>query len=187
MVKDTTASALLEFVEAMNNNIALITALAAKSGNDLVLTAATGKDIKFKLTDAAGQRGFYIYDSGDVAVFSTDSDGNVTATKVTASFVGDIQYNDDATHDYGAAHADWTLSATEKKARTLIVTNADAAANIIVPAEKREYFLRNASGQAITVKKSGGTGVAVANGKTAIVKYSNSVGDVIRVTADATH
>jgi hypothetical protein len=35
--------------------------------------------------------------------------------------------------------------------------------------------------------KTAGAGVGVADNKTAIVRYSASVGDYVRVTADATH
>jgi hypothetical protein len=111
--------------------------------------------------------------------------GNVTGD-VTGNVTGAI-VNAETAHDYSAGHADWTLSATEKLSATLICTNADAGANIIAPAEARRYIVRNASGQAITIKKSGGTGIAVANGKTAEVVYSATAGDYIRVTADATH
>lgn len=89
-----------------------------------------------------------------------------------------------ATHNYGGAHADWTLSASEQKSSTLIVTNADAAVAIIAPASAGyRYTVRNTSGQTVTIKKSGGTGVQIANGKTAIVEYIGS--DYVRITADA--
>lgn len=89
-----------------------------------------------------------------------------------------------ATHNYGGAHADWTLSASEQKSSTLIVTNADAAVSIIAPASAGyRYTVRNTSGQTVTIKKSGGTGVQIANGKTAIVEYIGS--DYVRITADA--
>lgn len=87
-----------------------------------------------------------------------------------------------ASHDYGAAHADWTLSATEKFADTLIVTNADAGAAIIAPSEARRYTVINGSGQAITIKKTAGTGITIANTKSAIVEYTGT--DYVRITAD---
>ena len=49
------------------------------------------------------------------------------------------------------------------------------------------YYVRNGSGYAITIKKSAGTGISVANGKTAKVIYSDEAADYIRLTADATH
>jgi hypothetical protein len=88
-----------------------------------------------------------------------------------------------ASHNYGAAHADWTLSATEKFADTLICTNADAGAAIIAPSEARRYVVVNGSGQAVTIKKSGGTGITIANTKAAIVEYTGT--DYVRITADA--
>ena len=87
------------------------------------------------------------------------------------------------THDYGAAAADWTLSAAEMKATLLTVSNASGAANIIAPnTSGKVYIVVNGSGQAITIKKSGGTGVAVATTKTATVIHNGT--DYIRVTAD---
>lgn len=180
------------------------------------ITPGASTDLKINLSDNAGSRALLIHDSDDVLVAKIDSNGLVTTAtglagpvtgavtgnvtgnltgNVTGAVTGDVAgnltgsviANNDAAHDYSGGHADWTLSATEKKAAVLVASNADGAANIIGPAENREYILRNASGQAITLKKSGGTGVAVANGKTAVLRYSNSVADYIRVTADATH
>jgi hypothetical protein len=87
-----------------------------------------------------------------------------------------------ASHNYAAAHADWTLSDIEKKANVLVVTNASQAANIIAPSEYRKYILVNTSGYAITIKKTAGTGIAVANNKTAEVFYNGT--DYARLTAD---
>jgi hypothetical protein len=89
-------------------------------------------------------------------------------------------------HDFGGAATAWTLSADEALCFYLIVTNANGAADIIAPhIEGTTYCLRNASGQAITLKKSGGTGIAVANGKTATLWHNGS--DYVRATADQTH
>lgn len=152
----------------------------------------TGNDVVVILTDAAGARGFAVLDSGEVVQFKVDSDGNVTtntitANLVTASFVGDLTSNDDAAHDYAAGHVDWTLSASEKKASLLIPSGSDAAANIIGPDENREYVVRNTTDYNIVIKADGGTGVTIATDKTAVVKYSSSLEDYVRVTADATH
>jgi hypothetical protein len=174
---------------------AVVNTLNAAASTHLAINGVTGKDVKVKLTDASGSRKLIILDSSDAEVATIDSNGDIVATSITASVVGDVTGNltgsvtaiNDVSHDYSAGHADWTLSAAEKKADILICTNADAGANIIGPAENRQYIVRNASGQAITIKKSAGTGIAIANGKTAVVKYSSSVADYIRVTADATH
>jgi hypothetical protein len=92
-------------------------------------------------------------------------------------------------HSYANGHADWTLDETENKAGVLVVTLADQAANIIADGsmDGRKFWLRNVSGAAITLKVSGGTGIAVANGKTALLMYLASAGDYVRLTADQTH
>lgn len=112
--------------------------------------------------------------------------GNITGDS-TGTHTGDVVNANDAAIDFASGHADYTLSSSEKKAKVLVAKAADAGANIIAPAEKRTYILRNESGQTITIKKSAGTGVAVANGKTAEVYYSTDEADYVRLTADATH
>lgn len=185
----------LYLVGNLNYDTITTNSITPEAATDLSINGVTGKDIKIILTDASGARKLKIIDSGAVEVATIDSNGVVTAVggvvgnltgNVTGNVTGAI-VNAETAHDYSAGHADWTLSAAEKLSATLICTNADAGANIIAPAEARRYIVRNASGQAITIKKTGGTGVAVANGKTAEVIYSATAGDYIRVTADATH
>ncbi|MDP3058273.1 MAG: hypothetical protein Q8N36_02315, partial [bacterium] len=153
----------------------IVTNITATAAQHLTILGVTGKDIIVKLTDASGARKLLIKDSADATVASIDSDGkfigvnftgdliggvtgNVTGDltgavtgDVTGGLIGSVTAINDATKDYGGAHADWTLSAAEKKAAVLVASNADGAANIIGPAENREYVLRNASGQAITL------------------------------------
>ena len=89
-----------------------------------------------------------------------------------------------ASHDYGGAHADWTLSAVEARCKLLVVTNADEAAAIVGPdTEGKEFYVNNGAGFAVTIKVSGETGVTIANTKTAHVIHNGA--DYIRVTADA--
>lgn len=90
-----------------------------------------------------------------------------------------------ATHSYGTGHADWTLSTTERKATILTATGtADAGvAAIATPTAGKIYIVINATGQALTIKASGQTGVSIANTKTAIVRGNGT--DFVRVTADA--
>jgi hypothetical protein len=89
-----------------------------------------------------------------------------------------------AAHDYGAAHADWTLSASEEKTGVLSVSNADDAVNAIAtPTEGRFYTVINGSGQALTVKADGETGIVIANAKAAILMGDGT--DFVRITADA--
>ena len=87
-----------------------------------------------------------------------------------------------AFHDYAASSADWTLSATEQKAVLLWVTNAGATSDIIAPEEARIFFVYNNSGQSVTIKKSGGTGITVADARVAGVIYAS--GDYVRLTPD---
>lgn len=94
-----------------------------------------------------------------------------------------------ASKDWGTASGDWTLSATEKVAALIYVYNAGGATNIVAPAETgRVYTVFNNSGQNVTIKKSGGTGITIANGKVASVMYfqSHATNDYMRVTADQT-
>jgi hypothetical protein len=73
------------------------------------------------------------------------------------------------------ADATYTLSANNglpDEARNavlnLIGTNTTAQ-NLIAPAVDKTYIIKNATGATVTIKTSGGTGVAVANGTTRIV------------------
>ncbi len=91
-----------------------------------------------------------------------------------------------ATHDYEGAAADWSLSTAEARALVLSATNANGGCAIIAPAVAgKTYIVRNATGQNLTIKKSGGSGITIANGKTAQVYYLSS--DYVRATADQTH
>ena len=58
-------------------------------------------------------------------------------------------------------------------------------AAIIVPAYPRAYFFVNATDVPLTLKKSGGTGIAVAANKWALLAYTTADADVIRITPDA--
>lgn len=79
-----------------------------------------------------------------------------------------------ASKDYGtASNTAWTLSAAEQRAGILFVMNGGSTGNTIVaPAETgRIYHVFNRSGYSVTIKKSGGTGVVLANNSSAIVGY----------------
>jgi hypothetical protein len=79
-----------------------------------------------------------------------------------------------ASKDYGtASNTAWTLSAAEQRAGILFVSNGGSTGNTIVaPAETgRIYHVFNRSGYPVTIKKSGGTGVTLANNSSAIVGY----------------
>lgn len=93
------------------------------------------------------------------------------------------------TIDFGTGHADVALTDSQVKADTFNLTGTvdTTGAAIIAPVPatntSRRYVVRNGTAQAITVKKNGGTGVAIAAGKTAIVAYIGT--DYVRVTGDA--
>ena len=77
--------------------------------------------------------------------------------------------------DITFANAQYTLSANNglpDEARNavlnLIGTNSTAQ-NLIAPAVEKTYTIKNATGAAVTIKTSGGTGVAIATGTTQIV------------------
>ncbi len=81
---------------------------------------------------------------------------------------------------------DWTLNAAESICNFLSVTASGSEGAIIAPdIAGRYYILRNAADESVTIKISGGTGVAVATGKTATVIHNGT--DYVRITADATH
>jgi hypothetical protein len=60
--------------------------------------------------------------------------------------------------------------------------------NIIAPASSKMFLVTNATtgGYAITVKKSAGTGVSIANGETALVYYNIVSGDYAKATSIST-
>lgn len=82
--------------------------------------------------------------------------------------------------------ADYTAAASEYSARILEVTGTlTAGRNVIVPAYSGYQWIvfnNTTGGFAITVKTSGGTGIAVAATKRAIVYCDGT--NVVRVTAD---
>ena len=89
-----------------------------------------------------------------------------------------------ATHDYAGAAVAWALSASELKATRIIVTNANGAVDAVAtPTAGKMYIILNTSGQALTFKATGQTGVVLASTKSAIVIGNGT--DFIRVTADA--
>ncbi len=91
-------------------------------------------------------------------------------------------------HSYGAAHADWNMAPAETAGSVYSVTSANAAANAIFPAyiPGKCFVVNNGSGQAVTFKVTGKTGIAVANGKAAQLFMDPVAGDVQRANADTT-
>jgi hypothetical protein len=90
------------------------------------------------------------------------------------------------THDYASGTTDWTLNKSEAKCEFLVVSAAGGAVNIVAPLKVgKKFTVRNGSGYSCTVLVSGGSGIAIANAKTATVICGTS--DYLRLTADATH
>lgn len=88
-----------------------------------------------------------------------------------------------AAKTFSAGHADLTLAAADYNCGIITFASADQAANAIFPATAGKVWLvYNGSGQAITCKAAGQTGIAVANTKTAILRANGT--DIVRVTAD---
>mgnify|MGYP006921328225 CR=1 FL=1 len=125
-----------------------------------------------------------IVDAADTFVM-VDTAQTLTNKSLSAPFVGSPEITFASTpHDYEAGAADWTLSAAELKASILKPTNANAPVNAIVAdATNKIYVVINGTGQSLTVKTAAGTGVTIANAKTAMV-MSDGV-NVIRITLDA--
>ena len=101
---------------------------------------------------------------------------------------GTIALLKNVAHSYGSAAADWNLNAAETAGSVYSVTSASGAANAIFPAviPGKIFVVNNGSGQAITFKVTGKTGIVVANAKAATLFMDSVAGDVQRVTADTT-
>jgi len=128
--------------------------------------------------DAADE--FLMKDTAQTATNKTFT-SPVLNTPVVAS--PDITFHSVA-HDYAGAAEDWTLSASELKAFILKPTNANGAVDAIVAdTANKIYVAVNGTGQALTVTTAAGTGIEIANAKSAIVMSDGT--NVIRLTPDA--
>jgi len=122
-----------------------------------------GYDINYGTTD-------YV----DIAIAGTNNittDGDVTLTQTTGTTSGN------------------NIVGTTAQYAILNCTGARTAArNIIAPTASKTYVVINSTtgGYAITIKKSAGTGVSIANGETAIVYYNTVSGDYVKVTSLST-
>jgi len=90
----------------------------------------------------------------------------------------------------GSNSSSFTSTATNSTVAQYYVLNCSgsrtAARNIIVPTTSKTYVITNATtgGYAITIKKSGGTGVGIVSGETAIVFYNTISGDVAKISSN---
>ena len=90
---------------------------------------------------------------------------------------------DIGTHDYAEGVVDWTLSQAECLKTVHKPTNASGGVNAIIATSPIPYVFINATGQTLTVKTTAGSGVAIANGKTAIVMSDGA--NVIALAAES--
>jgi len=130
--------------------------------------ASTYSDLKFELIGTGDQAGTW---------------GATTNTNLGTA----IQQAITGTVDITFASADVTLTLTDTNAaqnaralRLNLTGTSGGARNLIVPAIAKQYIINNGLADAVTVKNSSGTGIAVAAGKT-MVMFNNAT-DVVDVT-----
>ena len=136
------------------------------------------------VTKLSAQPPLQVYENGTVYVepLGDPSETTLPTVELTVPIAGGNKVGI-ATHEYAGAAADWVLTSNEGKCTMLKVANAGGAANIIAPDRVGKLFVvNNLSGQTVTVKKSGGTGVAIANGKTALVMHNGT--DYMKITGE---
>lgn len=82
-----------------------------------------------------------------------------------------------ATHAYGTGYADWTLTASENQAGTLICTGSSATGSNIIasPFTNRIVFVDNqCASMSLTIKASGGTGILIGTSKKTLVRANGT-------------
>lgn len=134
------------------------------------------------ITKLPAQAPLQVFENGTVYVEPLGDPAETTLPTVELTVpIGSPNKFGVISHDYQAAALDWTLSSEEQKCFLLKVTNAGGSANIIAPdASGLTYTINNLSGQTITIKKSGGTGVAIDNTKTVTVMHDGT--DYIKIS-----
>ena len=130
--------------------------------------ASTYSDLKFELIGTGDQAGTW---------------GATTNTNLGTA----IQQAITGTVDVPFSSADVTLTLTNSNAaqdaralRLNLTGTSGGARNLIVPAIAKQYIVNNGLADAVTVKNSSGTGIAVAAGKTMLV--FNNATNVVDVT-----
>lgn len=166
--------------------------IVAKGDYADIAAARTGLDatsLNYQLaepiiTKLPAQPPLQVYENGTVYVEPLGDPSETTVPNVEMTIpTGTSNKFGVATHDYGGAAADWVLTNSESKCFLLAVSNAGGSANIIAPdAPGVMYAISNASGQTVTVKISGGTGVAITNAKTVLVIHNGT--DYTALTAE---
>jgi hypothetical protein len=133
--------------------------------------ASTYSDLKFELIATGEQSG----------TWGTTTNTNL-GTAIEQAITGSV--------DITFASADVTLTLTDTNAaqnaralRLNLTGTSGGARNLIVPAIEKQYIVNNGLADAVTVKNSTGTGIAVPAGKTMVV--FNNATNVVDVTTYA--
>jgi hypothetical protein len=131
--------------------------------------ASTYSDLKFELIGTGEQSGTW---------------GNTTNTNLGTAIEQAITGSADVTFASGTVTltlTDTNASQTARNLRLNLTGTSGGAQNLIVPAIEKFYLVNNGVADAITVKNSTGTGIAVPAGK-AMILYNNGVNVVEGVT-----
>lgn len=127
--------------------------------------------------------------TGGTLASQTITGATLTTATVTAPTVTLLDTTYNVSSHVFTTNDEWVMSATEAKSILLTITSGDSALVIKAPdVSGRLYAVRNATTgvlTAVTIKKSGGTGISIASGHTALVIHNGS--DYIRLTEDQTH
>lgn len=131
MVKPDVQTAIMELIDFLRErdlignsfgiDEIITAALTAKTGSDLLITNASGKDLKVKFSDTAGARKLIFYDSADAEIGSWDSNGLITAAggfagaltgNVTGNLTGNVTGNINGQCRTSYAHTETTGAPT---------------------------------------------------------------------------
>lgn len=133
--------------------------------------ASTFSDLKIELI-ATGEQ------SGTWGTTTNTNLGTAIEQAITGS--GDVPFS---SADVTLTLTDTNASQTARNLRLNLTGTSGGARNLIVPAIEKQYIINNGLADAVTVKNSTGTGVAVPAGKTMVV--FNNATDVVDVTTYA--
>lgn len=105
----------------------ILESLTAATGSNLTINNATGKDIEFVFTDAAGERSVLFVDSAAATVCKIDSNGLITST---AGLAGPV--TGDVTGNLTKGSTDLTITAASAKDVIVKLGDADGAKKLII-------------------------------------------------------
>jgi len=158
--------------------------------DDTLAVSESAEVITIALADTTATKNTAALIQAAIRALSTTTAG-VDVSAITCTAGGDWDTAAIATGETGAvafsgfdAVDSGTLTDEISLANVIRITSASGASDVIVtPTDGKLYIVQNTSGQAITLKASGQTGIAVATAKSAILMGNGT--DIIRVTADA--